>query len=110
MFKVVFYFQILDFILVVAGLVAVCLASIGSVALPVTAIRTLSVLEGISLYGGLAIFSGFVLWDTQKIIAHAENAYDERQLSPINDELGIYLDFINIFVRILTIMSNQRRK
>ena len=94
-----------------AGLVAVCLASIGSVALPVTAIRTVSVLESVSLYGGLAVFSGLVLWDTQKIIKHAENAHDKRQLSPINDALGIYLDFINIFVRLLTIMdSNRRRK
>lgn len=91
-----------------AGLVAVCLASIGSVALPVTAIRTVSVLESVSLYGGLAVFSGLVLWDTQKIIKHAENAYDKQQLSPINDALGIYLDFINIFVRLLTIMDNNR--
>ncbi|CAF0954485.1 unnamed protein product [Rotaria sordida] len=94
-----------------AGLVAVCLASIGSIALPATAIRTLSVLENVSLYGGLAVFSGLVLWDTQKIIAHAENAhYTRQQLSPINDALGIYLDFINIFIRILTIMDNRRRK
>lgn len=93
-----------------AGLVAVCLASVGSVLLPVTAIRTITALESISLYGGLAVFSGFVLWDTKKIIANAENAYDGKQLSPINDELGIYLDFINIFIRLLYIMDNRRRK
>ena len=93
-----------------AGLAAVCLASIGSVALPATDIRTVSVLENVSLYVGLAVFSGLVLWDTQKIIKHAENAYDKRQLSPINDALGIYLDFINIFVRLLTIMDNNRRR
>ena len=94
----------------VAGLVAVCLASIGSVALPTTAIRTLSVLENISLYGGLAVFSGFVLWDTQKIIKKAESVHSSRQLSPINDALGIYLDFINLFIRILAIMDSRRRK
>ena len=93
-----------------AGLVAVFLASIGSVALPVTAIRTASVLQNISVYGGVAVFSGLVLWDTQKIIAHADKAYDTRQLSPINDAISIYLDFINLFIRILMIMSNQRRK
>ena len=93
-----------------AGLAAVCLASIGSVALPATAIRTLSVLEGVSLYGGLAVFSGLVLWDTQKIIAHAENAHQGRPLSPINDAIGIYLDFINILIRMLAIMDNRRRK
>ncbi len=93
-----------------AGLVAVCLASIGSVALPAAAIRTASVLNNVSLYGGLAVFSGLVLWDTQKIIAHAENAHHGRQLSPINDAIGIYLDFINLFIRILAIMDNRRRK
>jgi len=104
------FLQNIYFILIVAGLVAVCLASIGSVALPATAIRTLSVLENVSLYGGLAVFSGLVLWDTQKIISHAENTHSTRQLSPINDALGIYLDFINLFVRILAIMDNRRRK
>ena len=94
----------------VAGLVAVCLASLGSVALPATAIRTLTVLEGVSLYGGLAVFSGLVLWDTQKIIARAEHAPNEHRLSPINDAIGIYLDFINLFIRILAIMDNRRRK
>jgi len=93
-----------------AGLVAVCLASIGSVVLPVTAIRTVSALESISLYGGLAVFSGLVLWDTKKIIAHAENVDDPRQLSSINESIGIYLDFINLFIRILAIMDNNRRR
>ncbi|UJR23222.1 hypothetical protein I4U23_026241 [Adineta vaga] len=93
-----------------AGLVTVCLASFGSLLLPVTAIRTLSVLENVSIYGGVAVFSGLVLWDTKKIIAHAETANDKRQLSPINDALSIYLDFINLFIRILYIMDNRRRK
>lgn len=93
-----------------AGLVAVCLASIGTIALPATAIRTVSLLHNVSLYGGLAVFSGLVLWDTQKVIAHAEQAYSGRELSAINDELGIYLDFINLFIRILYIMDNRRRK
>lgn len=93
-----------------AGLAAVCLASIGSVALPATAIRTLSLFENVSLYGGLVVFSGLVLWDTQKIIAHAEHAQYGKRLSPINDAIGIYLDFINLFVRILAIMDSRRRK
>ena len=93
-----------------AGLVAVCLASVGSALLPATAVRTVSVMHNVSLYGGLAVFSGLVLWDTKKMIAHAENVRDARQLSPINESLGVYLDFINLFIRILYIMDNRRRK
>ena len=97
-------------VLLVAGLVTVALASIGSVFLPATAIRAASLLNSISIYGGVVVFSGLVLWDTKKIIAHAEAAHDQKQLSPINDALGIYLDFINLFIRILYIMDNRRRK
>ncbi|CAF1091028.1 unnamed protein product [Adineta ricciae] len=93
-----------------AGLVTVALASIGSVFLPATAIRAASLLNSISIYGGVVVFSGLVLWDTKKIIAHAEAAHDQKQLSPINDALGIYLDFINLFIRILYIMDSRRRK
>ncbi|CAF1130075.1 unnamed protein product [Adineta steineri] len=93
-----------------AGLGAVVCASMGSLILPVTFVRTLSVFENVSLYGGLVVFSGLVLWDTKKIIAHAEQAHSTKQLSPINDALGIYLDFINIFIRILTIMEKNRKK
>jgi FtsH-binding integral membrane protein len=59
-------------------------------------------LYNINLYGGLGLFSLFVLYDTQKILEKAKNdaAYD-----PINGSIGIYLDFINIAIRILKIMG-----
>jgi FtsH-binding integral membrane protein len=96
----------------VAGLSVICLASIGSSILPATAIRTLSLLECISLYGGLAIFSGILLFDTQKMIANAEKAQDARTLSSIDESLNIYLDTINIFIRILALLNkdNERKK
>lgn len=63
----------------------------------------------IALYGGLILFSGFLLYDTQKIIYKAENMphYD-----PVNSSVGIYLDTVNIFIRIAQIlaMSGGRRK
>jgi FtsH-binding integral membrane protein len=96
----------------VIGLDVICLASIGSKILPATAIRTLSVMEGIWLYGGLVVFSGVLLVDTQKMIANAEKAQDARALSSIDESLDIYLDSINIFIRILTLLSgdNERKK
>jgi FtsH-binding integral membrane protein len=96
----------------VIGVSAVCLASIASTILPPTAIRTFSVMECISLYGGLVVFSGTLLLDTQKMIGNAEKAQDVRTLSPIDESLDIYLDSMNIFIRILAILSkdNESKK
>lgn len=71
-------------------------------------------LASISLYGGLLLFSGFLLYDTQKIIKRAENQplYGAQQFDPVNNSISIYLDTLNIFIRIVTILSGggSRRK
>lgn len=51
-------------------------------------------LTNIWMYGGLVLFGGFVLFDTQKIIF---NAKKKAVYDPLNESLGIYLDAINIF-------------
>ena len=62
-------------------------------------------LWNIWLYGGLALFSAMVLFDTQKIIF---NAKMQPYFDPINEGLGIYLDSILIFQRFLLIFMNRK--
>lgn len=90
------------------GLGVVFAASIGSAFLPPTTRLGLS-LYSMSLYGGLILFSMFLLYDTQKIVAKAENSL---QFDPINESIGIYMDTINIFIRMAQIfaMGGNKRK
>jgi growth hormone-inducible transmembrane protein len=79
--------------------------------LPAHYLRTLAATEAMSLYGGLAVFSGFVLWDTQKVLQHARLAESGMlRPDPLRESIGLELDFINIFVRLVTILGNQQRK
>lgn len=65
----------------------------------------------LELYGGLVVFSLYVLYDTQKIIEQANQGYK----GVINHALTLFSDFISIFVRILIILikknqENERKK
>mmetsp|Transcript_7156 Transcript_7156/g.6246 ORF Transcript_7156/g.6246 Transcript_7156/m.6246 type:complete len:85 (+) Transcript_7156:634-888(+) len=64
-------------------------------------------LFNIWLYGGLVLFSAFVLYDTQKIINDAKT---KPYWDPINQSLGIYLDTIILFERFLIIFMNNKKK
>ncbi|XP_076244729.1 growth hormone-inducible transmembrane protein [Calliopsis andreniformis] len=98
------------------GLGIVFASSIGSMFLPPTTVLG-SGLHSVVLYGGLVLFSMLLLYDTQRIIKQAEThpkyALDMRPYDPINNAISIYLDTLNIFVRILTILAGgggNRRK
>lgn len=96
-----------------AGVTIVALSSLAPMILPTTAVRTLMATEAISLYGGLAVFGGFVLWDTQKILQHAKMVEaGMRPSDPLAESIGLELDFINIFTRLVQIlaMRDQRRR
>lgn len=54
---------------------------------------------------GLAIFCGYVLVDTWKMVWEFEE--DGKTCSPTIHALGLYLDFLNIFIRILEIFSKR---
>jgi len=60
----------------------------------------------VHLYGGLLLFCGFILYDTQLIIEKKRNGDNDF----IWHSVDLFLDFINIFRRILIILSNKEEK
>jgi len=94
-----------------AGVAVVALSGLAPLVIPATAVRTLMWSENIWLYGGLAVFGGFTLYDVQKILHHARLA--ERglmQRDAVNEAISLELDFINIFIRLVQILGMQQRK
>lgn len=95
-----------------AGVAIVAVSGLAPLVLPVTAVRTLMWSESIWLYGGLAVFGGFTLYDTQKILHHARLANaGVIQKDVVNESVSLELDFLNIFIRMVQIlgMRNQRK-
>jgi len=95
-----------------AGVTVVALSSLAPLALPL-GMRGLAVAEALSLYGGLAVFGGFVLYDTQKILQHARMAeMGVIPRDPVKESVALELDMINIFIRLVQILamrSNNRK-
>ncbi|XP_043780221.1 growth hormone-inducible transmembrane protein-like [Cervus elaphus] len=88
------------------GLGVVFVSSLGSMFLPPTTVAG-ATLDSVAVYGGLVLFSMFLLYDTQKVIKHAEVVpmYRVQKYDPINSMLGIYMDTLNIFMRVATILA-----
>ncbi|CAL9699276.1 unnamed protein product [Knipowitschia caucasica] len=94
------------------GFGVVFASSIGSMFLPPTSALGAG-LYSVAVYGGLVLFSLFLLYDTQKVIKRAEThpVYAAQKYDPINACMGIYMDTINIFMRLVMILSgNTGRK
>lgn len=90
------------------GLGFVFAASVGSAFFPPMRGSTLGLsLYSVSIYGGLVLFSMFLLYDTQRIVKKAEH---QLHFDPINESMSVYMDILNIFIRIATIMGGNRRK
>lgn len=87
------------------GLGALIIASFGGALIPAAA----PLLHKVSLYGGLGLFSAFILYDTQRIIAHAKVLPDEH-FDPVNESISVYMDAVNIFIRIAMILSGSKKK
>jgi len=64
------------------------------------------ILHNVLLYGGLIVFGGLTLTDTQKLRRQAES---NALFDPINESLGIYLNTLNIFIRMVEILDKLNR-
>lgn len=92
------------------GLGFVFASSVAGFFLPPTTNLGLS-LYSISIYGGLLLFSLMLLYDTQRVIKGAEmHPYRHPvRYDPINSALHLYMDIINIFVRMAMLSGNNRK-
>ncbi|KAK1752674.1 inhibitor of apoptosis-promoting Bax1-domain-containing protein [Echria macrotheca] len=94
-----------------AGAAIVAVSGFAPLVLPATAVRTLAFTENLWLYGGLAVFGGFTLYDVQKVLYHARLAQRGGfKEDPVNESISLELDFLNIFVRLVMILSNQQNR
>lgn len=66
-------------------------------------------IDRVSLYGGLLIFSGLFMSSTQRLMEKAEKQSD-NEFDAINASLNIYLDGLNIFVRIVRILLENNKE
>jgi FtsH-binding integral membrane protein len=82
------------------GLGVVIAASLGGMFFPST-----TLLMNISLYGGLGLFGLYTAYDTQRVLHDAQVA---ETFDPISEQMGLYMDTINIFVRVVQILMMQQ--
>ena len=79
-----------------AGCAVIVLSSLAPMVLPVGT-AALAGLEAVSLYGGLAVFGGFTLYDVQKVLNHARQAQMGLiKKDTVNESVSLELDFINV--------------
>lgn len=62
------------------------------------------------LYFGLFIFSLYVLYDTQVIIARAESRSHDTHIDAVQPAAHLFTDFFAIFVRVLIILYEMQRE
>uniref|UniRef100_A0A1I7Y2I9 Growth hormone-inducible transmembrane protein n=1 Tax=Steinernema glaseri TaxID=37863 RepID=A0A1I7Y2I9_9BILA len=103
------------------GLAVMFAACLGSFLLPPHSMAAAGMASFI-MYGGLILFGGFLLYDTQKVVKMAERHNDYRynfdgsvvksSFDPINAQMSIFMDMVNIFIRLVWIFQGQgnRRK
>jgi FtsH-binding integral membrane protein len=86
------------------GLGVVVAASFGQMFFPASAL-----LHNVALYGGLGLFGAYVLYDTSRVLTIAERT-PQGQFDPVNAGMSLYMDIINIFVRLVQVFAGSNSK
>ncbi|MBF8263580.1 MAG: growth hormone-inducible transrane protein-like [Parachlamydiales bacterium] len=86
------------------ALLVITTATFGSLLLPGVAG---AFAHQLSLVGGLALFSAYVIYHTQQIRDHAQ--HDNGNFDEINHSINLYLDAMNIFIRIYEIYDRFKK-
>lgn len=89
-----------------AGLTALTIASTVAWFFPATAFAY--GVSRVSLYGGLAIFSGYLLYDSQRLYEQAKD--QNKEFYPIKHAVCFQLDLANIFLRVVQILHENSRQ
>jgi FtsH-binding integral membrane protein len=63
-------------------------------------------MESAITFLGLVLFSGYIVFDTQIMILQAEKGYKDVA----GHSVQLFLDFVNLFVRILRLLSKKNEK
>jgi len=65
----------------------------------------IGITHSMELYLGLAVFMGYIIFDTQVIVEKAISGNKDR----VADALALFTDFVAIFVRLVIILAQQQR-
>lgn len=87
------------------GLIGIGLVSIGTQLVIGPNIFS-SALHSIDTYGGLVLFMGITAYDTHKAI----DRYENKDPDHLGCSVELYLDFVNILIRIMEIMAKLQNK
>ncbi len=81
------------------GLLLLMATGIGAMFVPVTS-AWYPLLHNVYLYGGLALFTAYIAYDTQKMIDEYQMGEDDH----IKHAVDFFIDFKAVFVRVLSIL------
>jgi len=84
------------------GLLILMAAGLGAAFVPVTS-AWYPLLHSVHMYGGLALFTAYIAYDTQKMIDEYEMGEDDH----LKHAVDLFIDFKVIFTRILLLLSGR---